>query len=122
MKYLLCLVVAIACEAGRVSGIIDHGHFQSYQGGFPYNDASGYQHGIGNGAGAAFFGDFRGHEGNLGLGTESFPHQGYLGGRQDLHQAAGVPFGDVGAGHANLGPYSHGRLGNDYNFPGQRFY
>ncbi|XP_076659592.1 uncharacterized protein LOC143362948 [Halictus rubicundus] len=117
MKYLLCLVVAIACEAARVPRIIDQGYFQNYQGAFPNNDPSGYHNVPGNGAGAAFFGDYRNQEGQSGLESEFFPNQASLGCRQDLNHLAEVPFGYVGASQANFRAENYGRSSNDYNFP-----
>ncbi|XP_033339165.2 uncharacterized protein LOC117227770 [Megalopta genalis] len=122
MKYFLCLMVVVACEAARLPRVTDQGYFQGYQGGFPNNDASAYQNVQGNGGAAAFFGDYRGQEGNLGLGSEFFPHQAPIGGRQDLNHLPGVPFGDVGANQVNFRAQNDGHPGHDFNFQPPRFY
>ncbi|XP_078033949.1 uncharacterized protein LOC144468391 [Augochlora pura] len=122
MKYLLCLMVAIACEAARIPRVTDQGYFQNYQGGFPNNDPSSYHNPQGNGGAAPFFGDYRGPEGNLGLGSEFFPNQAPVGGRQDINHLAGVPFGDIGANQPNFRAQNYGHLSHDFNFQAPRFY
>lgn len=78
----LCLAIVVVCEAARIPRVTEQPYFPNFQDIYPNRN---YQtESVNNQDDGPFFGNYRAHEGNAGIGNEFYDHRTPIGGRANF--------------------------------------